>query len=116
MSQFITPLTIPDLEVLVDSICASRKEIAAHLGVTVRTLNGWIDRGVAPRLAGVALFMESEYGRRTMDCELVNKAELMSGLAECLKRDAATLRTRIERLERVGDFGSANAPVYQKAR
>ena len=104
------------LAVLLDAIPASRKDVAAHLGVSLRTLTGWIATNSAPRAAVVALFLESDYGRQSIHADLHNRAALMSDLADCLRRERSTLQTRIERLESLADYGSANAPHYRNAR
>lgn len=111
MGQFVTPAFVPVLAVLLDRIPASRADVARHLGVTPRTLDAWTASGNAPRAVLVALFMESDYGRQSIDCDLFNRTQMLAGLADCLRRETETLRARIARLERLGDFGSANAPT-----
>lgn len=108
MCRFITPTGPMPLAVLLDAIPASHKDIAAHLGISVRTLHSWIATDSAPRAAVVALYLESDYGRQSIHTELHNRAALMSDLADCLRRERSMLRARIERLESLAEHGSAN--------
>ena len=110
--QFVAPGPgrIGSLAVLLDAIPASRADIAAHLGVSVRTLHTYAATDLAPRSVKVALFVESGFGRQQINTSAHNDAVMWSGMADCLRRDVATLQARIAYLERVGDFGAANAP------
>lgn len=110
--KFVAPPfgQIGALAVLVDAIPASRRDVAAHLGITPRTLSAYIEHGRAPRAVLVALFVESAFGRSQIHTQAHNDAVMYAGLADCLRRDVATLQARIARLEALGDFGAANAP------
>lgn len=110
--QFVAPGPgrIGSLDVLIDAIPASRSDVARHLGITPRTLARYAAEGVAPRSVLVALFVESGYGRQQINASAHNDAAMWAGLADCLRRDVATLQARVAYLERVGDFGAANAP------
>lgn len=110
--QFVAPPVgrIGSLAALVDAIPASRRDVAAHLDITPRTLAAYIEHGRAPRAVLVALFVESRFGRSQINASAHNDAAMYAGLADCLRRDVATLQARIAYLERVGDFGASNAP------
>ena len=109
--KYLAPRTIPALsQILPDLGNPSPREIARYLDVSERTVYGWKAADLAPRAALLALFWESSYGRSALDCELHNAAMVYKQLSESLNHEAQTLRLRIARLEKMGDFGSANAP------
>ena len=87
-------------------------ELAAHLGVSERTIYTWKARDTAPRAALLALFWESSYGLSTLDAELYNTAMVFKKLSESLNNEVLNLRLRIARLERIGTFDSANTPYF----
>jgi hypothetical protein len=85
--------------------------VARALGVTERTVYAWQRAGAAPRPAHLALFWESRWGRSVTEAETVNAARWARVEADALRHECATLRARVAYLERVGVFGSANAPT-----
>lgn len=91
------------------------KKVAKHLGVTLQTLQRWQLTDEAPRAALLALFFESRWGYSLMYTTAHNGELFARQEVDALKRTNAALRLRIERLEALSDFGSANAPVW-KAR
>lgn len=109
--KYLAPRTVPALsQLLPDLGHPSPREIARYLDVSERTVYGWKAADDAPRAALLALFWESSYGRSALDCELHNSAMIYKRLSESLNNEAQMLRLRISRLEKMGDFGSANAP------
>lgn len=114
--QFVSPGPgkIGALSIMLDAIPASRADVARHLGVTRRTLAHWEATDRCPRAVKVAIFTESGYGRDLVAVTYRNEADLHRALADCLRREVATLQARIARLETLGDFGSANDPIAQQ--
>lgn len=107
-----SPRQVPPLDLLLsdlDNPCADA--IAADLGVSVRSVYSWKRAGEAPRPAALALFWQTCWGRSQVEAQAVNDARSAHGLAQALARENATLRARVAYLERVGQFGSANAPL-----
>jgi len=86
------------------------REIAKLLDVSERTVYGWKRADRAPRAALLALFWESSYGLETINCDLHNAAMSYKCLSDSLSRKNATLAVRIDRLEKIGSFDTANAP------
>lgn len=112
--MFKAPRQLPPLDLLMADIGQpSAKVVARALGVSERTVYGWQAAGQAPRPAHLALFWESSWGRSVIAAEAVNGERWARGQVEGLQREAATLRARVAYLERVGSFGSANAPTYR---
>lgn len=99
---------------MVDEIPGAHRAEAVgnHLGVAARTVDRWKATGDAPRAALLALFWETRWGLSALDCALVNGEQVQRSLAGSLERENAMLRARIHRLEGLGTFGSANAPVW----
>lgn len=88
----------------------SSREIAKLLDVSERTVYDWKRADKAPRAALLALFWESSYGLETINCDLHNAALRYKCLSDSLGRSNTTLRARIDRLEKIGSFDTANAP------
>jgi len=110
--KYLAPRATPALsQLLPDLGNPSPREIARYLGVTERTVYAWKAAGCAPRAASLALFWESSYGRSALDCELHNSAMVHKRHADSLARHVVNLEARIARLEKIGRFDSANAPL-----
>lgn len=102
----------PPLSYLLDDLLTSDPAaIAAHLGVSTATLARWKKADQAPRAALLALFYESRWGYSLLESTAHNGEACARRHAESLQRENAMLRARIARLEALGGFGSANAPV-----
>ncbi|CAN7306023.1 hypothetical protein [Acidovorax delafieldii] len=109
--KYLAPRSIPALsQLLPDLGQPSPREIARYLDVSERTVYGWKATDNAPRSALLALFWESSYGLSALDAELHNSVAVWRNLSESLNHEAQMLRVRIARLEKMGGFGSANAP------
>jgi hypothetical protein len=107
------PDTLPPLSIILNDLIGSKspESIAAHLDVSASTVRRWLSAGDAPRAVALALFWETRWGLSIIDCEAVNQARMQEGMNATLKRENATLRTRIARLEALGNgFGAANEP------
>lgn len=102
----------PPLSYLLDDLLTSDSEaIAAHLGVSVQTFNRWKAKDEAPRAALLALFYESRWGYSLMETTAENGRICEMQWRKSLQKENAMLRARIDRLEKIGSFGAANAPV-----
>ncbi|WP_341903993.1 hypothetical protein [Polaromonas sp. YR568] len=102
----------PPLSILLDDLLISDPAaIAAHLGVTTQTLKHWKATDKAPRAALLALFYETRWGYSLIETTAHNGHIRELQHRQCLERENAMLRARIARLERLGGFGAANAPV-----
>lgn len=110
--KYLAPRAVPALsQLLPDLGNPSPREIARFLDVTERTVYAWKATDRAPRAAMLALFWESSYGLSALDAELFNTVQVHKGHAESLARRVVNLESRIARLERIGQFGTANAPT-----
>lgn len=114
--MFLAPRQLPALEsVLIDLGQPAAGVIARALGVSDRTVYGWQAAGQAPRPAHLALFWETRWGRSQIEAQAVNGERWARGHVQALERERATLLARVAYLERVGDFGAANAPTLAAA-
>ena len=85
--------------------------VAKVLGVGVRTVHRWNREDRAPRVACLALFWLTQWGRSAVNCQAVNDCRVAVGYASALEREAMTLRTKLAHILAIGDFGSANEPA-----
>ena len=101
----------PPLNFLMDDLLTtSPVKIASHLEVTPKTLLRWQAANAAPRPVMLALFYETRWGSSLVHAEAHNGRMYAENQVRGLERENAALRTRIARLEAIGDFGAANAP------
>lgn len=99
----------PPLSYLLDDLLTrDRAAIARHLGLSTATLARYEAADQAPRPVMLALFYESRWGYSVLETTAHNGALYARQEAQGLARENATLRTRIARLEAIGDFGAAN--------
>lgn len=104
----------PPLSYLLDDLFTrDPKKVAKHLGVTVRTLERWKAADDAPRAVLLALFYESRWGYSLVATTAHNGEMFARQEADSLKRTNAALRVRIARLEALGNFDSANEPIWK---
>lgn len=96
---------------LADLLTSDHNAIARHLDVSPATLTRWKQADQAPRTALLALFYETRWGYSLMETTAHNGFMIERQWRQALERENAGLRTRIARLERIGDFGAANAPA-----
>jgi hypothetical protein len=110
--MFLAPRQLPPLEVLLADIGQPAPAVIGRaLGVHERTVYAWQSRGEAPRAAALALFWETRWGRSVNEAQAVNGERWARGQVQALEREKATLLARVAYLERVGQFGAANAPT-----
>lgn len=111
------PSYVPPFSVMLDNLGnPSAKKIARGLGVSESTARRWIKTDNPPKTVLYATFWLTTWGRQHIHIEAENSASMHAGLYECLRRENENLRRRIEYLERVGVFGSANDPVINAGR
>lgn len=117
-AMFVSPERFPPLAVLLDAIPCSRAALAAHLGITRRTLSRYEASGTAPRAVLVACFGESAYGRSAIACDVARDADTQRGFARSLRdreahyrRVIAALETEIATAARSGAT-AANGPIW----
>lgn len=114
--MFHGPKATPALSMLVQALGSPHpRAIARHLGVHERTVYAWQAQDNAPRAALLALFWETPWGRQWENAISVNDARAQAQLADSRRSTIERLERRVAYLERVGQFGSANAPTFTPA-
>lgn len=109
----LAPSQLPPLTMLIDDLHGDRSpdSIGRHLGVSALTVRRWIKAEQAPRAAMLALFWETRWGLSALDAQANNLVRMHVGLNNALRRENATLRQRIARLEALS-YGASNAPSF----
>ena len=79
--------------------------------VSPRTLRRWQAKN-APRAVRLALWAASLEGASNREVEAHNRASQALGLERCLTEETKRLRQVFALLLRVGNFGSANEPLW----
>jgi len=106
-----SPASLPTVFQLLDDLKLPVPVLARHLGVGERTFWQWKAAGVMPRPAAIALFWESSWGQSLADTTVHNGAMYARQELRFARVQIQRLEARVARLERLADFGSANAPV-----
>lgn len=89
--------------------------IAAALGVSVRTVQRWVQRDQAPRPVMQGIFWLTSWGRSRIYVDADYTVRIHRGLADAYRREAEALRRELARVLSLGEFGSANAPTMADA-
>ncbi len=89
---------------------------ARTCGVHVSTVRRWM-RGATPlpESAYRALYASSKWGRTGRDTDLLNRYRSALAERDALRRQVTALQGEVDRLLTIGDFGSANGPLYRPA-
>lgn len=105
------PRFMPPLSVMLSDIGShSVKEIAWALQVSESSVRKWLRQDQAPHSVMLAVFWLTRWGVSAIDCEAHNAAIMSAGLARSRQDEIERLETKIHKLARIGDFGSANDP------
>jgi DNA-binding transcriptional regulator YdaS (Cro superfamily) len=86
------------------------------LGVHPTTLRRWV-RGVSPvpKIAAMALFWETRWGRSVIDCDHLAELNLMRQRVRILERQVVKAKDIITGL-RAMQYGTANEPLFDDLR
>ena len=111
------PTSWPTLATMLDDLGnPPPKVLAKTFGVSEATARRWICTEEAPRAVQLSLFWLTSWGRQHVHADAENGARLHAALYEALRRENAALMARVAHLEKVGQFGAVNAPVYERPR
>lgn len=109
------PRQVPPLSMMLDDLGNPPAQILARsLGVSERTARRWIRADSAPLPVLLSVFWLTSWGRSQIHIEAENAARLHAGLHECLRHENSALHARIDRLQKIGDFGCANRPEFRE--
>lgn len=111
------PARLPSFSGMLDELGGSKPEVVAdYLGVSLRTLQRWVSSDDAPHAAAMAIWWTTNAGISTHDVEIVNTRRLLFAQVRSLEGVNQMQHARIQRLESLGGFGTANAPYLQQAQ
>jgi hypothetical protein len=114
LSQLPTPARLPPFSLMLDDIGApAPRELGRALDVPERQAAAWQRTDSAPRAVMLALYWLTRWGRSHLDAGMVNECRHLAGLVDALTRERATDAARLARLDRLADWGSANAPTWR---
>jgi hypothetical protein len=106
------PRTLPPVAVLLaDLEHPTGAELAAALGVSLRSVWRWRAADAWPRSVHLALFFASRYGWSVVDSESRYAVQLARALADALLAERDTLRRQLDQVQTMANTGAANAPV-----
>lgn len=107
-----TPRQLPALRTIIDDLDSARPaDVARYLGVSERSVWGWLAAEQCPRPAHLALFWVSRWGASIIAAESANEVRWHAGHAAALQRENATLRAQVAYLDGL-QTGAANAPLF----
>lgn len=110
-----TPRQLPPFSTLAHDLAMPAPELAAWLGVSLRTLQRWAADDDAPRAALVAMWLASSWGMSAADSDRQQAAQTALQLADALRRERDALRAEVDRLAPLARAGAANEPVRPAA-
>ncbi len=94
------PKTLPVWELILDDLGRPpAHRIAKTLGIGLSTVYRWNKEGHAPKMACLALFWLTRWGRSEVDCRATNDAMTAVSLARSLGEERAALRGQLAQSE-----------------
>ena len=103
---------LPPLSFLLADQMEPRKNIARHLGVSLRTLQRYQASGNAPRAIYLALWFESRWGMAALHTQAFNEAQHARAWVASLERECERLRGMIRALENAQGQPAANSALF----
>jgi hypothetical protein len=92
------------------------KRVCKILDVNEQTVSRWLREVVqVPKMAVLALYWESMYGRSLIDTDHFNELQMVYGQIRSLEDEVRKQQAVIEGLRQL-QYGTANEPYFQKLR
>ena len=111
------PLRVPYWPAMMDDLCQPpATRVARVLGISVRTVRRYNATGYAPRVACLAVFWLTSWGRESVHIQATNDARLMVSYVESLRSQVQALDAQLAHVQALGGFGSANDPAIGNTR
>ncbi len=85
--------------------------VAKFLDVSERTVRRWLAEGSAPKMACLALYWETQYGRSLIDADHQTEVALLRGRVRILDEQFQRAKDVVTGLKRL-NFGTANEPYF----
>lgn len=90
---------------------AGPAHVAKFLEVSERTVWRWLAEGSAPKMACLALYWETQYGRSLIDTDHQTELALLRGKVSLLEEQFQRAKDVVTGLKRL-HFGTANEPYF----
>lgn len=110
----LAPVALPIWQTILDDLGRPHPaQIAKTLGVGTRTVYRWNHARQAPRMARLALFWLTRWGRSQVDCAAVNDCRLAVSYANALELELRQVRAQLAHVLTLADTGAANEPIQR---
>jgi hypothetical protein len=91
------------------------KLVCKKLDVTERTVWRWLAEGTVPKMAVLALYWESQYGRSLIDTDHHNETVILRTRIKILEDQFVRAKDVITGMKLL-NYGTANEPLYDEKR
>jgi hypothetical protein len=106
------PVSLPIWQTILDDLGDPHpKHIAKVLGVGIRTVYRWNREQHAPRVACLALFWLTRWGRSAVDCQAVNDCHMAMDYANAIERELHQTKTQLGHVLALNGTGASNEPI-----
>jgi len=106
------PSQVPIWHLMMEDLCQPPPaRVAKVLGLSLRTVQRYNSTGEAPRVVCLAVFWLTRWGRSQVHTQAHNDAQMLAGYVGSLQREVEAMRSQVEHLRQIGNFGSANDPA-----
>ena len=103
----------PDLFKLFVHELGGPKQVCKKLDVTERSVWRWLAAGTAPKMAVLALYWESQYGRSLIDTDHHNETVILRTRIKILEDQFVRAKDVITGMKLL-NYGTANEPLYDE--
>jgi predicted DNA-binding transcriptional regulator AlpA len=111
------PSRLPSWQAIMEDLAyPSARKVARVLGMSERSVYRFNRDGDAPKVASLALFWLTRWGRAAVHAQATNDAIAACGYAQALRDDVARLEARIAHLLALGNSGAANDALVRGPR
>lgn len=108
------PKTLPIWQTILDDLgCPPPHRVARTLGISERTVYRWNQGGCPPRMALLALYWLTRWGRSEVDTRATNDAILAVSYLRSLKDRVRELEVDLQHVLAISDTGCANGPLLR---
>ncbi len=106
------PGSLPIWQTIIDDLGnPPPARVARVLGIGERTVYRYNQTGNAPKIALLALFWLTRWGRSSVHAQASNDAMVAIGYVRALQAQVGQLEVQVAKLTALGGFGSANDPL-----
>lgn len=100
---------------MMQDIGASVDDVCKVLNVSRASVYRWLSVGKMPRSAMLALYWLTSWGQRSIAEDVHERMRLATAMSQAMGREIRSLRSDLDRLSKIGHYGSANDPTERTA-